>query len=366
MNILSYDIIKIITNQLNFFNKIKLSYVNKYFNNTINEILRESIINSPFNNLNNNILMNIINHINNKNKIKLHYVNIFFKNYTQNIWKNIGLSNNLNPPLNKARVYKTWKSIVLKYCHKLCDNCGTFFGSYNDFFIIYLCSKCDKLEKYKLICKSTAKTEYLLKDSHLENISGFSVQNPHYRNASPMILYKLCDIKQLSTIIYNDIEKEKETRRLSREKRSNNKNKKILDRNTILIDTLTKTGLTYRDNYTCSRFIEGKTNDCFEYTGAPTLKDTVNKMFELEFLYTKTNYQQILSNMFDNAKKDRRDYGERYDPELIKLDAQCEALSNWKKKILKTKKILEPTDVNINGHLVDIDSELWNFLNNEI
>lgn len=63
--------------------------------------------------------------------------------------------------------------------------------------------KPDKIIKYmenvsnefnKIICKSTAKDEYNLKEAELDEIDCEYVKNPHYSSSAPMRLYKISDI----------------------------------------------------------------------------------------------------------------------------------------------------------------------------
>lgn len=52
-----------------------------------------------------------------------------------------------------------------------------------------------KEEKDKRICKTTAKSNYKLSESELENLIPYSLySNPHYRTSSPMKLYQITDI----------------------------------------------------------------------------------------------------------------------------------------------------------------------------
>jgi len=85
----------------------------------------------------------------------------------------------------------------------LCDECKFFAGRFNDKHNLYLCDMCSKTEKFNIICKTTAKTKYFLKDSDLAEIKTYDVKNPHYRSGPPMILLKEAEVIDVFCKIYN-------------------------------------------------------------------------------------------------------------------------------------------------------------------
>ena len=70
-----------------------------------------------------------------------------------------------------------------------CEECNELGARLKSGLNIRLCDECNTLRKYKFITKTTVKDKYKLTDSDLENISSYSVQNPHFKKAAPMILY---------------------------------------------------------------------------------------------------------------------------------------------------------------------------------
>ena len=86
-----------------------------------------------------------------------------------------------------------------------CSNCNTNNGKFNDIFNKFLCKQCLELEEYKLICKSDALTNFLLKDSDIDELNYIEVTNPRFKCASSMKLYSNEHVKKIFFQKYDEI-----------------------------------------------------------------------------------------------------------------------------------------------------------------
>ena len=75
---------------------------------------------------------------------------------------------------------------------KICINCTSNDSvSLRKAFDLRLCKNCIELDEFKLISKSRCKSEYKLSDNDLELFEVYEVDNPHFKCAPSMKLYKL-------------------------------------------------------------------------------------------------------------------------------------------------------------------------------
>lgn len=90
-----------------------------------------------------------------------------------------------------------------------CEDCKEMGARMNPLFEIRLCVKCSKSQKYKLICKSKALTQYLLTNTYFANcpipLQEYLVKNPHYKSGPPMTLYLETQIQQLFISKYDNL-----------------------------------------------------------------------------------------------------------------------------------------------------------------
>ena len=265
-------------------------------------------------------------------------------------------------------------------CYKKTSSVNEFYNIH----VCYDCSRAD--DKYKLITKTTAKKEYFLTDKHLSTLQNTTRANPHYKCASEMVLFLLDDIVDLAEKIHGEggiekKEKEREHRRLKRiaikeatersmeekekgeEKiikiqfdelcdhyrrkgiddnviRNFNRNSKYLKqclfnvdlflesldkhfkgitsekaRRWLIIEALELKGLKLRsDSRLCEMYIDGD-NDW-------TVKEIVDEMARMRYLYEYTNYQKTFSKEFNKRVEMLSCYNGYYSG--IKKDAREE------------------------------------------
>ena len=85
-----------------------------------------------------------------------------------------------------------------------CTHCNKFTRRLHPILKIPLCSQCQRQhpEIYQYITKTRASELYRLKTSDLSSLGVHKVDNPHYKNAAPMQLYILSQIKELALSKY--------------------------------------------------------------------------------------------------------------------------------------------------------------------
>ena len=94
---------------------------------------------------------------------------------------------------------------------------------------IPLCRKCQKNnEKYRMITKTRAMSEYCVKEDELFKLNHIEVNNPHYSSASPMILFLKSQVEEIAMERWGDsdhIEQEIDRRKKIGEREPNQKTK---------------------------------------------------------------------------------------------------------------------------------------------
>ena len=126
---------------------------------------------------------------------------------------------NLDSHLQKNKVCHSFH-ILPDEKKPFCYECKVFTKKINPFFDYYLCINCHKKNKYELISKSKAKSNYLLSDIDLQHLTYKTVPNPHYSSASRMILFLKSDIITLSQKIHSNINDAKKKRQEKSDKRN--------------------------------------------------------------------------------------------------------------------------------------------------
>lgn len=87
---------------------------------------------------------------------------------------------------------------------KICVSCNSNDSvSLRKAHDLRLCKNCYESDEYRMISKSRCKSEFKLNDTDLELFQVYEVQNPHYKCAPPMKLYKFREIKDY--IQYKDV-----------------------------------------------------------------------------------------------------------------------------------------------------------------
>lgn len=262
-----------------------------------------------------------------KRYINLHYKLCKFKNINLNIIKK-----------NKIVDHSIDKSIFSKIPHEIMkyinlfipqkDDYHTYKKYYKDicniayvskyFYNIFMFStkeinelKVLCMEEYeKCICKTTAKDDYQLKESELENLIPYSLcKNPHYSTSSPMKLYKLIDIldylcKTYDTkynrdkIIMIDYQKKE----ISYEKRENlkkdrkNNYEELLNKYN-LIDNIEIYNKYFEYIYKGSPGIKKIEIEILKYLEIKNREDNLNKLLtENNYYYKETNISKNYIN----------------------------------------------------------------------
>lgn len=115
------------------------------------------------------------------------------------------------------RPHKSWLgyaiSIHAKHGHTRCFECGgRAYGKPKPMPLAsgtvnrYLCEKCRVLPQHRLICKTTAKSIYMLTETHLKDLPSVEVDNPHYRSAASMVLFHEHSVRDYALSTYGEEE----------------------------------------------------------------------------------------------------------------------------------------------------------------
>lgn len=189
---------------------------------------------------------------------------------------------------------------------KLCDECLLEKGKIHPTFDMRLCDACRKLSKYKLICKSTAKSRYQLTEKDMTNIDEwFEVKNPHYNRASAM---KLCHEDEAIIVAcrkYNCTEEELTKKQNKREKAKQEieeiKQYANDERKHQLVLALENSGLKLRsDSSLCNGYIDGTITDW-------TLDRIVERMCQMKYLYDYCDFNKYFQQARNNSDRYNRD-----------------------------------------------------------
>ena len=95
-----------------------------------------------------------------------------------------------------------FREIVRHVSTRRCSDCLEMETGQRPFIDIFfkktLCQKCKKRSKYALINAGTAKRNYFLNEKDLVPLKTMSMENPHYKSASPVRLYSREQICKVS------------------------------------------------------------------------------------------------------------------------------------------------------------------------
>ncbi|KAL2781819.1 DNA repair protein complementing XP-A cells isoform 1 [Daubentonia madagascariensis] len=123
---------------------------------------------------------------------------------------------------------------VMEFDYTICEECGKeFMDSYlMNHFDLATCDNCrDADDKHKLITKTEAKEEYLLKDCDLEKrepaLKFIVKKNPHHSQWGDMKLYLKLQIVKRSLEVWGSQEALEEAKEVRRENREKMKQKKF-------------------------------------------------------------------------------------------------------------------------------------------
>jgi hypothetical protein len=133
-----------------------------------------------------------------------------------------------------------------------CSHCNINNGKFNDIFNKNLCKYCLEFDEYKLICKSDAISNFLLKDIDIDELNYIEVINPRFKCASRMKLYSNAQVENIFFEKYDEIIKNNNIENndigniicIIKEIIKNNKNTK---KNILLEKLLLKMNITRND-----------------------------------------------------------------------------------------------------------------------
>lgn len=199
-------------------------------------------------NFDNNIISKIADYVDNKSLINLSNTNKenyeLLKNKREEMYERLWKENNLEDVNPKAIKYTTRKSILFKYIHKICRECYNKFG-YKSFCNIYICKKCNELDKYKFIKQYEVQQYFKLP---LKKIKELTITI----NRNSAILY---NIKEIKDYIYNNYNKHYNEYITD----INNKNNEKSLKKAINKQNLIKKRKIYIDNYIKNNLNNDKT-----------------------------------------------------------------------------------------------------------
>lgn len=195
---------------------------------------------------------------------------------------------------------------------KLCVECGKEGSVMHRTFKKRICGTCLDLDKYTLICKSTAKKDYFLNDKDLKDVKCYEVKNPHYSCASAMQLFSKTNIIKTFEEKYDiddDDEFDEKMEELEQKKLIRSKNKQHVkdERKTKLIKELKKVKVELReDSELCKRYISGTLDK-----KVWTLESIVNRMCEMKYLFDYANIKSYMKKAKNIKYGEYDEYDER-------------------------------------------------------
>lgn len=149
-----------------------------------------------------------------------------------------------------------------------CAHCGIMEVSYqrpfmNSFFNKVFCNECKTRSIYALINAGTAKRTYFLNEDDLLPLRMISVENPHYKSASPVRLYSRHQVRAISEqkLALKGITREERLRqqRVESERQKEAYKKAIESRRTKLFKALRDHSMPCLENCVLVRnFINGR------------------------------------------------------------------------------------------------------------
>ena len=185
-----------------------------------------------------------------------------------------------------------------------CRDCGKKTVCTNEFLPdVLICQRCQKEDSsFDTVTKTTAKKEYGLTDKELANIPYRLVDNPHYKCAAPMTLYRVADIKKFyheneEAIKIRLLKREEraEKRRIAREAKLERLANERIEKRASLVAALGAIGLELReDSRLCKNYENG------ELSPEWTLDRVVQVCAEMHFLHNYTDYPQRFRQLKKN------------------------------------------------------------------
>lgn len=184
--------------------------------------------------------------------------------------------------------------------HLLCDECSNSVGKASKTFGIRICDTCKDLEKYRLVCKSTAIKTYFLTERELSDLDCIEVQNPHYRSSSNMILYKFEDIKKAFCIKHKiqskDIQHKLDEIKANRSAKPKRRSPKEIRKQRLEL-ALQEYGLELRaDSKLCEAYINSNKNIDYDLDGI------VERMCQMKFLYEYCDFDKYCNEVYEEHR----------------------------------------------------------------
>ncbi len=209
-------------------------------------------------------------------------------------------SNKINKIKDKYCSYYKFYKERMSYCYISKKLYNVFYPSYDD-IIIY--KKDLKDERDTRICKTTAKTEYKLKEDELENNINYELfYNPHYKSSPPMKIYQISDILDYMGQKYGSYAKHMEElneieykKMLSKEKRNELQDKRR-DKINELIDKYNNMNNNNNNiNYNI-RIVTDKYYNDYINKGTPSFKKIQE---EIKLYINKEDRKNEITNMLN-------------------------------------------------------------------
>lgn len=287
--------------------------------------------------------IHLFSQLDERDLIKVGMVNKYFAELVndENFWKekcrslfDINSKSELNKkkkktnPKTPAKKRKTkkeppetlWRTIFVQKSKNRCIHHIKEIGKQKEpFFHIHLCEDCRKNDfRYRMITKTRAISEYKINEKILydSDIYMLECRNPHYRSASPMVLFLEKQVEELAIKTFGSREGLEEQRMKSqrrREKLLATKKRKAEEKMTmkekrkkVLVKALKEKGLELRsDSVLCSNYMEG----CNEIP----LEEIVKTMKKMKILYEELDLGEKWEEMYEEEIQ-----GNGYDREEIR------------------------------------------------
>jgi len=151
------------------------------------------------------VIKKIVSYLDVGHIVSLSQVNQFLRELLVG-WRDLWLQRlqyGLKVDITRKTRANPYKAIMDRVHTHRCSHCGIMEvyqqrPFFNSFFNVVLCSSCKDRTIYALITATTAKKNYFLNEDDLLPLRTVSLENPHYRGASPVRLYSRHRIREIS------------------------------------------------------------------------------------------------------------------------------------------------------------------------
>jgi hypothetical protein len=234
--------------------------------------------------------------------------------HNTSLWSYL-LRNRMNINHGPRSKMKPYDEILRLIPSRLCRGCKSIEQRplFHGLFRIHLCTQCRQSPKYILITATRAKQEYRLNNHDLSSLRVLKAINPHYKNAAPMRLYHIDEVKAASIAkmeaLQTTVREHKRTASLLGESIKKGKRAAVEKRRTQLIEALEGYGLVIPpESRLCDAFAG---NIWHGYGHRWSLDEVVRELLRVHYLHDHSCFHDMLQD-----SRYREEFAETFQDEL--------------------------------------------------